>query len=98
MLRKPVIALSLALAISPASAFAVSNKDAAKAFNSADRNSDNALNRAEFESFLRRMAKLGNPNAARAVQFGFVGFRIAFADADANGDGKVTSRELQKIR
>lgn len=77
---------------------AISNLKAEAAFKRADTNSSASLNRSEFEAFIRQMAKLGNENAARAVSFGFLGFRIAFNDADANGDGQVTSRELQKIR
>ncbi len=98
MLAKSIFTLVVVSLITAIPAHAVSNKQAKAAFIKADKNSDNALTRSEFETFIRQMAKLGNTNAARAVQFGFVGFRIAFSDADKNGNGLVTAAELQKIR
>ena len=95
---KNIIFVSALLTFGTAPAFAVSDQKAEAAFKQADKNADSSLNRPEFEAFIRQMAMLGNPNAARAVRFGFVGFRVAFNDADANGDGAVTARELQKIR
>ncbi len=98
MLSRLLMVSCVMLIIASIPALAVSNEKAQQAFKLSDKNSDNKLSRAEFESFIRRMAKLGNTNAARAVRFGFVGFRIAFGDADANGDGNVTASELQSIR
>ncbi|MDA8870587.1 hypothetical protein N9H93_04290 [Rhizobiaceae bacterium] len=95
---KDAVCLAFLLAGTATPAFAVSESAAADAFRSADANSDAKLSRREFTRFIRKMAKLGNPNAKRAVRFGAIGFRIGFRNADANGDGFVTSRELQRIR
>ena len=59
----------------------------------ADSNKDGALNRKEFETFVRLMAKSGQPTARRIWMFG--AYRFAFGIADTNDDDIVTPQELR---
>lgn len=79
-------------------AYAFSDSQAITAFDNADKDNSNSLNKTEFKVFIKMAAKLGNVNAARAVRFGALGYRVAFGDADKNGNGSVTLEELRAIR
>ncbi|MCB1390274.1 MAG: hypothetical protein KDK12_14210 [Rhodobacteraceae bacterium] len=64
------------------------------AFVLADANRDGQLSYPEFRIFVRRMAEAGAPNARLVRRFGAYG--LAFGQADADGDGQATPRELRR--
>ena len=79
-------------------ALAISDEEAMREFTVADINSNNSLDRSEFEVFIQAMAKLGHTKAQRAVRFGLIGYGSAWRQADINKDNIVTLKELEKAR
>ena len=79
-------------------ALAQSDEAAKAAFINADKNSDQTLDRAEFETFIKQMANSGNANAKRAVSYGSTGLKVAFGRVDTNKNGVVSPGELNNMR
>ncbi|MFK7903463.1 MAG: hypothetical protein AB8B49_11570 [Nitratireductor sp.] len=96
-IKRMVLAFMLILLL-PLNGYTQTDQQAISAFEKADMDDNGALNKTEFQRFIKAVAKLGNKNAARAVRFGSVGFAIAFRDADQNKNGSVTIAEVQTIR
>ena len=67
--------------------------DEIDAFLQSDANQDGVLTKREFKTFVRAMARTGQPTARQIRFFGAYG--IAFAIADLNDDGIVTPEELR---
>lgn len=63
------------------------------AFVAADANKDAVLQFAEFKTFIRLMAKAGQPTARQVRTFGV--YRYAFGIADKDGNGVVSPDELR---
>ncbi|MEP5155514.1 hypothetical protein [Planktotalea sp.] len=63
------------------------------AFIAADQDKNLSLSRAEFPTFVRHMARAGQPTARTIVRFKAFGY--AFNIADLNGDGRITPEELR---
>lgn len=84
--------LALGCAAFTASALEVT-QDEVNAFIAADENQNMSLDRSEFPTFVRHMAKVGQPTARKIVMFKAFGY--AFGIADRNGDRKVTPEELR---
>lgn len=63
------------------------------AFLAADEDQDTVLQFAEFKTFIRLMARTGQPTARQVKTFG--AYRFAFRIADKNRDGVVSPLELR---
>lgn len=81
--------------LSPVVAQAQSNPVAQENFAEADANSDAQLTYPEFVTFIDLNAADGLGNAQRVSSRGL--HARAFSRADANGDGMVTTSELQAL-
>lgn len=92
----PIILALLICCATPAAA--QSDAQAQSAFATADANASRDLDTTEFRTFIIEMASLGHPDANRAVRLGAIGFRVAFRNADRDGNGLVTLQELRAIR
>ena len=95
--------VELGLTVALATTAIVSNAAAAKkltrqqqvdAFLRADKNKDEVLSRAEFKSFMKDLARLGQPTAKRVKFWGVYG--MAFNRVDANKNGLLEPRELER--
>jgi len=97
--RKVALSLSVGLAVATAThhshAAETDQEKAAANFQLADANSDDALSKSEFTTFidLNAAAKLGRAELIRKNRR----YDTAFSRADANGDGAVTRAEMSEI-
>ena len=87
--------MGLFLGLSSTNSYAI---DMDAAFKRADRNGNRNLNRSEFDRFVRDLSKRGHRLAQRATRFGSLGMNRAWATADSNKDGKVSIKELERLR
>lgn len=95
MLKSIVLAGIAVFVLSPEVAWAQANADRATAranFRQADANGDGRLNRREFRAFIDANAEDGLSLSSTVRRFG--AYDRAFARVDSNGDGIVTSGEL----
>jgi hypothetical protein len=76
----------------PSAAWCEPSETEERNYVAADQDRDDHLNRAEFEQFVRLMAKAGKSKARQIRFFGAYGY--AFGIADANGDGFIAPDEL----
>lgn len=98
-MKKSILLCALATLIcSGSNVAALTDNQAQAAFQTADSDASGDLSKAEFQGFIIAIANMGHAEAARAVRFGAVGFRVAFRRADNDRNGKVTLQELQAIR
>lgn len=93
MLRTASLALVLLSILAPAPALAQYEDESVTAFLAADSNGDEALDYAEFRTFIRSMADLGAPMSIRIRAFGVYG--IAFGRVDSDNDGFASPEELR---
>jgi hypothetical protein len=97
--RKVALSLAAGLAVVTAThhahAAGTDQEKAAANFQLADANSDNALSKSEFMTFidLNAAAKLGRAGLVKKNRL----YDTAFSRADANGDGAVTRAEMSEI-
>ncbi len=99
MFRRVYLFCAVALVLSPVAVVAQADDlnptpHETQAFLAADRNRDALLEFSEFKTFVRLMAKTGQPTA-RQIRF-FSAYRYAFGVADRNDDQVVSPAELRQ--
>ena len=93
-ISRPFAASLFALAFLVAPAHAITADQELAAFNAADRNNNDLIERNEWNSFVNELADYGYPLAKRVRRFGVYG--IGFRRTDANGDGVLSPNELRR--
>ncbi|MEM7214018.1 MAG: EF-hand domain-containing protein [Pseudomonadota bacterium] len=97
-MRISAFLFSIVLLTLPFHGHASTKQEETRAFLKADKNGDKQLTKAEFRTFIRLLAAAGNAEAKRAVRYGELGFTIGFSNADANSNGLLTPKELERLR